>query len=214
VDNYVTFADDFGGQYEHWNGVDINVNARVRGGALLRGGMSTGRTTTDTCNIVRSNPDVAVTTTIGTVQSVDMCQVQTPFLTQVKFLGTYPVPKIGVDFAATFQSIPGPLIQSNFIATNAMVQPSLGRPLSGGAANTTVNIVQPGTLYGERLNQLDLRFTKNFRFGRERVRISLDIYNAFNGNYVRTVNANYASWLTPTGILDPRLFKLSGQFDF
>jgi hypothetical protein len=214
VDNYVTFADDFGGQYEHWNGVDVNVNARLQGGALLRGGLSTGRTVTDTCDIVRTNPDVTVTTTIGTVQSVDMCHVQTPFLTQVKLLGTYPVPKVGVDVAATFQSIPGPHIQANFIATNAMVQPSLGRPLSGGAANTTVNIVQPGTLYGERLNQLDLRFTKNIRFGRERVRVSLDIYNAFNGNYVRTVNANYASWLTPTAILDPRLFKLSGQFDF
>jgi hypothetical protein len=169
---------------------------------------------TDTCNIVRTNQDVTVTTTIGTVQSIDMCHVETPFLTQVKLLGTYPIPKVGVDVAATFQSIPGPLIQANFIATNALVQPSLGRPLSGGATNTTVNIVQPGTMYGERLNQLDLRVTKNFRFGTERFRVSLDVFNALNGNAVRTVNVNYASWLTPTAILDPRLFKISGQFDF
>ena len=38
VDNYVTLADNFGGQSEHWNGVDVNVNARFSGGALLRGG--------------------------------------------------------------------------------------------------------------------------------------------------------------------------------
>jgi hypothetical protein len=45
-------------------------------------------------------------------------------------------------------------------------------------------------------------------------RANFDIYNAMNGNPVRAVNAAYASWLVPTGILDPRLFKLSAQFDF
>jgi hypothetical protein len=44
--------------------------------------------------------------------------------------------------------------------------------------------------------------------------VNFDIYNVLNGNYVRTVNANYAAWLTPTAILDPRLFKISAQFDF
>jgi hypothetical protein len=143
-----------------------------------------------------------------------MCHVQTPFLTQVKLLGTYPVPKVGVNVAATFQSLPGPLIAANFVATTALVQPSLGRPLSGGAANTTVNLVTPGTLYGERLNELDLRLAKNLRFGNNRFTVNLDVYNVFNGNAIRTVNANYASWLTPTAILDPRLFKISAQWDF
>jgi Carboxypeptidase regulatory-like domain len=214
VSNFVTRADNFGTQIEHWNGVDFNVNARFPGGALLRGGLSTGRTTQNTCAIVTSNVDVVVATTIGAVQSTQMCDVVTPFLTQVKLLATYPIRKVGVDVAATFQSLPGPLIAANFVASNALVQPSLGRPLSGGAPNTTVNLVTPGTLYGERLNQLDLRFTKSLRLGPERLRVSLDVYNALNGNYIRTINANYASWLTPTAILDPRLFKISAQFDF
>ena len=117
--------------------------------------------------------------------------------------------------SATFQNLPGPLIAANYIATNAVIIPSLGRPLSGGAANTTINLVTPGTMYGERLNQLDMRFSKDFRFGRARLfRANLDIYNILNSNPVRAVNANYASWLVPTSILDPRLFKISVQFDF
>ena len=70
-------------------------------------------------------------------------------------------------------------------------------------------------MYGERLNQLDFRISKDVRFGGARVfRANLDIYNALNGNYVRGVNAAYAAWLTPTSILDARLFKISAQFDF
>ena len=73
-----------------------------------------------------------------------MCHVETPFLTQGKLLATYDVPKVDVDVAATFQSLPGPLIAANYIATSAVIAPSLGRPLSGGVANATLNLVTPG----------------------------------------------------------------------
>jgi hypothetical protein len=214
VNNYVTTADSYGGQIEHFNGVDVSVHARFMASGTVQGGLSTGRVTQDDCAIVVGHPEVTVVTTVGTVQSTAMCHVVTPFLTQAKLLATYPVPKVGVDVAATFQSLPGPLIAANLLATNAMVLPSLGRPLSGGAANTTVNLVTPGTMYGERLNQLDLRFTKVLKFGWGRFRLNFDAYNALNGNAVRTINPSYASWLTPTAILDPRLYKISAQFDF
>ena len=55
------------------------------------------------------------------------------FLTQVKLLGTYTIPKVDVLVSATFQSLPGPQVTANYVATNAQIQPSLGRPLSGGA---------------------------------------------------------------------------------
>jgi hypothetical protein len=219
VDNYVTAADNFGGQTEVFNGVDLNADARIAG-LTVRGGVSTGKVTQDTCEIVRNHPEVTVTQTIGTVpvgnvQSADQCHVVTPFLTQVKLFGIYNVPKIGVGVAATLQNLPGPLIAANYIANNPVIQPSLGRPLSGGVANATINLVTPGTMYGERLNQLDLRLSKDFRFGNRRlVRANLDIYNVMNSSPVRGVNSAFASWLVPTSILDPRLFKISAQFDF
>ena len=69
-------------------------------------------------------------------------------------------------------------------------------------------------MYGERLNQLDLRFGKMLRFGRTRTSINLDLYNALNGNAVTTQNNNFAAWQVPLSILDARLFKISAQFDF
>ena len=173
VDTYVTKADNFGGQSEVFNGVDLTANARM-GDLILRGGISTGKVTQDTCAIVTTHPEVTVTQTIGappvgTQLSTSMCHVETPFLTQGKLFATYNVPKIDVGIAATYQSLPGPLVAANYIATNAVIVPSLGRPLSGGVANTTINLVTPGTMYGERLNQLDLRFSKDFRFGAARV---------------------------------------------
>jgi Carboxypeptidase regulatory-like domain len=214
VDNFVTRASNYGEQYEHWNGMDFTINARPRGGVLLQGGLSTGRTSFDNCAVRSAVPELAVTVPFTVNPTNPNCHVDAAFLTQVKFLGTYTVPRVDVQVSATFQSLPGPQIISNYIATNAQIQPSLGRVLSGGFVNATVNIVAPGTFYGERLNQLDFRFVKMLRFGRTRTGINLDLYNALNDNAIRTVNNNYASWLTPTAILDARLFKLSVQLDF
>ena len=205
VNNFETLAENFGKQYEHWNGVDLTVNARLRGGLLLQGGVSTGRTSTDNCDVVAK---------IGGNPSPLYCHVDTNFLTQVKMLGSYTSRGSDVQVAATFQSTPGPASSANYLATNADVLPTLGRPLSGGAANVTVNLVAPGTMYGDRANQLDLRFTKIFRFGARRVNLNLDVYNTLNANPVVLQNNNFAAWQTPQRIMEARLFKVSAQIDF
>ena len=69
-------------------------------------------------------------------------------------------------------------------------------------------------MYGERLNQLDVRFAKILRFGRTRTAINFDLANALNANPVLSQSNNYANWQTPTIILDARLFKISVQVDF
>jgi Carboxypeptidase regulatory-like domain len=217
TNNYVTFADDYGKQIEHWNGVDITINARPGGGTLLQGGVSTGRTSFDNCEIRAAIPEFLATTpfqaTIPLTTNA-FCHVDEKFQTQVKLLGTYMIPRVDLRFAATFQSVPGFPIIANYNAPNAAIRPSLGRDLSGGAANATVNLVSPGTMYNDRANQLDVRFTKLLRFGRARTAINFDIANSLNTNPVLLQQNNFAVWQVPQKILEARLFKLSAQIDF
>jgi hypothetical protein len=209
VNNYSTFASNYGNQIEHWNGFDLSLSARFPQSLVVQGGLSTGRTSTDNCAILAALPEVNPT-------GAPYCHVDTAWMgqTQVKLLGTYTVPKVDIRFAATFQSQPGVQIAANYNAPNAVVQPSLGRPLSGGAANVTVNLVAPGTMYGERANQLDLRFSRPFKFGRTKTTVNLDLANVLNANPVLALNTNFAVWQTPQRIMDPRLAKISVQFDF
>ena len=209
ISNYFTAAENFGRQIEHWNGVDLTVSARLQNGVVMQGGISTGQTLTDNCEILEEVPEAAL---LGR----PYCRQATAWLgqTQVKALTTYTIPKIQLQASGTFQSIPGPQVAANYVASSASIAPSLGRPLSGGAANVTVNLVAPGSMYGERLNQLDLRFAKIMTFGATRMAINFDLYNALNGNAVLQQNNNYASWQVPLAILQPRLVRLSAQFDF
>jgi hypothetical protein len=79
----------------------------------------------------------------------------------------------------------------------------------------TINLIEPGTLYGDRINNVDMRFAKILRFGRTRTNVGVDVYNVFNWNPVLTYNNTFGStWLRPTSILSARFMKISAQVDF
>ena len=125
VDNYRTRASNFGKQIENWHGVDVTVNARLRNGLTVQGGTSTGRALTDNCDVV---PKVDS-------PSRRFCRVEEPFLTQVRGLATYTIPRVDVQVSGRSRATPGPELAANYDVPNAVVAPSLGRNLSGGAAN-------------------------------------------------------------------------------
>jgi hypothetical protein len=201
----VTFAKNYGEQISRWNGASLSVNARLQNGVVVQGGFDTGTTTLDTCDLRAKLPEIAVVN--------PYCHTEQP-ATQVKALGSYTVPKLDLLVSATFQSLPGPEIAATFVATNALIAPSLGRSLAGNAANVPVNLVEPRTMYGERLNQLDLRFAKILRFGRMKTSFNVDLYNALNVDTVLTLNNAYAAWQRPVSIILARYAKLGVQFDF
>jgi hypothetical protein len=234
--NYITAADNFGKPIYHWNGIDLSVNARPGRGVLLQGGVSTGKTLMDDCAVVQKLPEmqfgfqnqalinpltpvggggiVTGADPAGVIEPAGFCHQETNYRAQAKFLGSYTVPRVDVLVSATWQSLPGPPINAYYVATNAQVAPSLGRSLSGNAANVTVNLVAPGSLSGDRLNQVDLRIGKIVRVNRVRTTVSVDVYNALNANPVLTVNNNYAVWQRPTSILLARFAKVGVQLDF
>ncbi len=208
--NFVTAASNYGSQVERWNGIDFNVNVRPRGGVLVQGGVATGKTTTDNCEILAQLPELST-------NGLPFCHQETPFLTQVKLLASYTMPKVGILLSGTIQSIPGAVISATYNAPNAVVQPSLGRALSGGAANTPIVLFSPVDQYNERLNQVDLRIGKVLRYGRTRTLANIDLYNLFNASTVLAQNNSYGGatpWLAPQTILTARFLKFTLQLDF
>jgi Carboxypeptidase regulatory-like domain len=231
VRNVVNLASDYGEQYEHWQGGDLTLNARLPNGLLLQGGLSSGKGTTDNCDVV---------TKIGGNPSQLYCHQETPFRTQVKFVFAYLFPW-KMQFAGTYQSLPGAgsvaisaitgfngtdreatsnqSIAANFVATNAQIAPSLGRNLAAGASATaTINVVPPATLYEPRLHQLDLRLSRAFRVGGTDVQLKMDVYNALNKDTVLVSNNTYgtngSSWLVPLSVLSGRFFKFGIGVNF
>jgi len=203
-------CNNFGKQIEHWNGFDLTINARPRQGFVVQGGMSTGRTSLDNCEIRQKLPEITI---VGGVVAVPdrNCHSDSDFITQFKLLGTYIVPKIDVQFAATYQATPGPEIQASYFVSPTQVTPQV--PLTGGFR--LVNVVLPGTEYVRHIKQLDFRVAKILRFGRTRAAINVDLANALNDNYSQAVNFTFGnSWLNPTSIMDARLVKLSGSIEF
>ncbi len=204
--NFVTLSSKYGDQRDYWQGVDVTLNGRSVGGLTFQGGVSTGRRIADDCDIRQK---------LGNNPSPLYCHVTEAFLTQVKGLASYMIPRVDVQISATYQTKPGPQTAANYNAPNAAIAPSLGRSLSGGKANVTVNLVEPGTLYGERLHQLDLRFSKLVPFAGERTRLNLDLYNALNSSTVLTQNPSFGpAWQSPTLIMVARFIKFSAQVNF
>ena len=203
-DNFLTFAKGYGEQIENWRGVDVSMNARVRG-VITQGGISTGSRLTDSCEIRAALPETTPTN--------PYCRVKEPYLTQFKLAAAYTIPKIDVQLAGTVQSVPGPVVQAAVVYPAASLAPALGRPFVGGAT-AVVNVIPTATEYGDRLNQLDFRIGKILRVANLRTALNVDIFNALNANAVLTENPSFALFRQPTSVLNPRLVKFSAQLDF
>ncbi|HEU4692050.1 MAG TPA: hypothetical protein VFS23_26995, partial [Vicinamibacterales bacterium] len=203
-DNFLTFASDYGEQIENWQGVDFGVNARFRG-VVTQGGISTGSRLTDNCEIRAALPE---TTPLN-----PYCRIEEPYLTQFKLASAYTIPKIDVQLAGTFQSIPGPVVQAAVVYPAAVLATALGRPYVGGAT-AVVNVIPTADEYGDRLNQLDFRIGKIVQLGGLRTALNVDLFNALNANAVLTENPSFALFRQPTSVLNPRLVKFSAQLDF
>jgi hypothetical protein len=159
---------------------------------------------------------------LAVLNSTTTCHVDYPWLTQIKFLGSYTVPKVDIQVGLTYQSIPGINLSATYQAPNT----DLARPVSQGGlgvlptgalatGSTVLSIIKPNELYAPRLNQLDLRVGKVIKWRRTRSVVSFDVFNLLNSATVTAVGTNLpGNWLAPSGIVSARLMKISVQADF
>jgi len=218
-DNLQTLSTNVGDYTQSADSVYLNVTARPRSGLVLQGGFNTANTGTDYCDVRSAIPEWTVAPPLPTNQGPTnpWCGTSTGWVTRVTGLGTYIIPKVEVQVAGTFRSDQGASLAANWSAPNSATV-GLNRPFAGVGGNIiTVNLIEPGTLYGDRVNQFDLRFAKILRFGRTRTNVGFDVYNVMNAAPVLTYNQAFVpngSWLTPTSVLQPRFVKFSAQVDF
>jgi carboxypeptidase family protein len=223
VQNVVKDSSPFGKQIEHWDGFDITATGRFQK-LMIQGGVSSGRRLTDNCAVVGKVPEAEFQTVVGFPNGAiyPFCHVSEPMLTQVKGSASYLLPWWDIRVSGTLQSVTGPVIRAY---DTYAVAPDLGRPLTNGTS--TVNLISgfldstpfgtsSSTLYGDRLNQVDLRFTKILKFGsRGSIDLNVDLYNAFNSDAILAEQENYGvTWRNALGVIQPRFVKFQVRWDF
>jgi len=221
-DNYRTYAPNYGNLYQIYNGVDVNVNARLRNGVQLQAGSNTGQRVTDYCEVRAKLPgqtgNFSTGSEVPAYSAVNpYCHFAPGITTRMTAAGSYTVPKIDVLLSGAFLSSPGVPLAANYAVPAATVAQALGRAPSGNVTNVTINLLAPRDERGERVNQLDWRIGKILRFGRQRATISADLYNALNSDAILAYNQAFipgGTWLAPTTVLTARTTKITLQWDF
>jgi hypothetical protein len=179
---------------EVYNGVDLTISGRFASSGFISGGMNVGHTIYNDCGVLLGNPQITESlntshfflapSRAGIPLTAPFCNGYTPWLSQFKFQGSYEIPW-NVRASFTFQDLPGIPIQAIMNATNAQVQPYLGRPLSAGlTATIPIQLIAPNTMYEPRLAQADIRLSRIFSVNKTRIQALFDIYNAFNASTI------------------------------
>jgi hypothetical protein len=222
VNEWATLSKNLGEQKENWQGVDVNVSARLRNGLTVQGGTSTGRRLSDSCGLERAVPEQgtgsrgANTSIAGGTLTNPYCRVVEPYRTQVRGLVSYTIPRADVLVSGTWAINPGNSLAANYVVTSAFARPTLGRNLSSG--NVTVNLIPPETFFAEYRKNIDVRVSKILRYGRTRTQVGIDVYNLLNADTVTGFNQSFnptsTAWLTPQDIVPARYVRFSMDVSF
>jgi len=230
--NFVTGASGLGDIVDLYTGFDVTATSRFGNGGQVSGGVSFGRERTDFCSIasaaqIGTNTDTSAGKiylanytgnninntgrTATAFPSSLYCAVTPPYKGDWKALVSYPLPW-GLNASATWQNRVGPQILAS--RTVASLPNTLGRTPT--LASLTAALIEPGTEYSDRLNQVDARIAKIFKVGaRSRIQGTVSAFNLFNGNAPTSLNLTYGpSWLLPNKIMQARFVKFGVQIDY
>src|SRR5438067_2002753 len=237
-DNLVTQATHYGEQTEVFQGVDVTVTGRFAQGARAQASLSTGQTVNDTCDF-NNLPQVqtlliqgvaaqnqALPSSVVTPRTPAFCRISTPWSggTAFGFNVVYPL-LWNLQASAIYQNKPGFPITATYVPTNAEIKSSLGRNLSECnqaaatcSANRTISLIPPNTIFDDRINQLDLRFSRTFPIRNAKLQGNFDLFNIFNGSTILNEQTRYSNtnnqFMNAIQIMGGRLLKFSAQLTF
>jgi len=223
VNNIVKPTDKVGQDTRLFNGVDVTFNVRSAKGITFTGGTSTGKVEDNICELRAAVPENYLLN--------PYCQNSSPWLTSVRGLVTYTIPKIDVNISSVVQDKPniGTDQITSLSATYtlsasdlASAAAQLGRSLTNAAPQ--VNLLAPGQVYGDRIRQWDFSAKKIIRFSTQRLTLGMDIYNLLNNNVTLGFNPTFVPaaagststgfWPATTSYMNPRVFRLNAEFSW
>lgn len=205
-DNYQTFAKKLLGRDlpNYIQGFDIAVNGRFVKGVFLQGGLT----------VIKSYRDNTLLTTLDNPEFQYPIR-ETPYNAQIKFNGQYTLPwQIAV--SGSYSMLRGPEISYDWPSA------PVGFTLSNGMTTRDVLVSEPSREYYPFVHQANLRFGKVFKVNeRYSFKPSVDFYNIFNSDGITAIGSSYAppgtpgsNWRVPTGIVQPRQFRITAQLQF
>ncbi len=227
VDNVDFNSTDTDLRSRTYQGFELGGQARLGSRANFFGGWTFDRLTSVACDSV---------TDPNTFRYCDQADFGMPFRHEFKLAGSVTtIWDIQANLA--FQSYAGLEQNTNWVigrttrypadcpapcTAGALVIPNMTlatlTPLSfanGTQSAQGVQLVQPGTKFLPRHNQVDVGFRKLFRTGKYTWSGQADIFNVFNMATVKSENQTYGTSLgTPLSILQPRTLRLAMQMRF
>jgi hypothetical protein len=137
----------------------------------------------------------------------DQTQFDYPLRHEFKLAGNYTLP-YGVDVGAILQSYSG---------TERVITwtPSANLFPGGRTKSESVVLNEPGSLFWDRWNQLDINVKKNFRHNNHVITFQVDVFNVLNSNAIRAgQNAVGGSLGQATTIMIGRFPRLAMNYKF
>ncbi len=198
-----------------YNSFNFEFRIRPGGGAQIFGGFAFERQRNTNCT-APDNPN--------NLRFCDDTQLDIPFQKQFKVSGSYPL-RWGIQVSGSFQSTQGPTSTRTMIVTRGLTRypascPSpcpAGQvilPTSFNPPTLTLQLQPPRGTFVERINQLDFKVARNFRFRRVTLQPQLEIFNVNNSDAIIsfiTTNALSSSYLFPNSIMQPRMVGFGMQ---
>jgi hypothetical protein len=197
----------------YYTGLEASFTARFSSAGMLFGSWTAERNVSVFCES-DDNPNGPPVADLYQGRSValggrfcDQRPFDMPFLHEFKLAGNYSL-KYGIDVGAVLQSYPG-------LERVVTWQPAANLFPNGQRTQAqTIILTEPGALYGERWNQVDINVRKTIRYGNNKVHsFQLDIFNLFNNNAIRTQTDTVGTSLGQvTAIMPGRFPRLAYQF--